>query len=204
MPQTEPASAPDFVAFQKRIEQLKNPTVIDILLQVEDLFDSMDLYAFKNWINGRLVEGPEIRRHWVRCAFLYPEQFMPDPFGALRLLKAGVRVYYETAMEEHYRPIDIDNPPRGPRKPHHRKVWIIHFLIPRRLLDDISDQTLEAFKDIVNVDDLLDKQDQKEASEQNEGGPGGGENLGGEPILPVPPPGTGTANEQPPAPGPAQ
>lgn len=168
MPLNNSKISSEYLTIQKRLEQLKNPTVIDILLQIEDILDSMDLYAFKNWINGKLVEGPEIRRHWVKIALLYPESLMPDPLGGMRLIKSGIKVYYEKASEEYYKPIDITNPPRGPRKPEKKTVWVVTMVIPRRLVDDMFDQTLEDYDDIVDTDDIMDNENTEDKEENSD------------------------------------
>ncbi len=43
-----------------------NQKLLDMLLEVEGVFDRLDLYAYKNWIDGEIVSGPNIGR------FLYP------------------------------------------------------------------------------------------------------------------------------------
>jgi hypothetical protein len=69
----------------KSIEE--TPHLLDILLQVEDVLDSLDTYVFKHWINGEVVQGPKIRKFWVTISLKYDYEDMPDPRAALRLLK---------------------------------------------------------------------------------------------------------------------
>ena len=42
------------------------------LLDFERVLDDADLYAYKNWLIGELVDGPRIKRYTVTCTFLYP------------------------------------------------------------------------------------------------------------------------------------
>lgn len=77
------------------IEKLKDSDyLVDLLVQMEDVLDSLDIYVFEHWIDGEIVEGPTVRRHWVSFCLLYPRRKMPDPRAALRLLKHGVKVEF--------------------------------------------------------------------------------------------------------------
>ena len=53
-----------------------------ILKDFERVIDTLDIYVFKNWEDGELVEGPFVSRHWVECKFLWHKEKMPDPMGA--------------------------------------------------------------------------------------------------------------------------
>ena len=83
----------DKLDFWKVPEQVKNiymsEGVIATLLDYERVLDEMDIYAFRNWAIGELVEGPEIKRYSVSCVFMWPRELMPDPKGARRLLPFG-------------------------------------------------------------------------------------------------------------------
>ena len=61
-------------------------TLLDMLLEVEKVLDSCDLYAYANWKKGEVLEGPTLERHWVNVKLLYPYNDMPDPEGAKRLI----------------------------------------------------------------------------------------------------------------------
>ena len=39
------------------------------LMDFERVLDELDLYAFKNWILGELVQGPDIGKYKVGCLF---------------------------------------------------------------------------------------------------------------------------------------
>ena len=73
---------------------------LNTLLDFERVLDEMDMYAFKNWILGELVAGPEISRYKVSCTFMWPENLMPDPRGGKRLLPFDCEVKYKkTSMK---------------------------------------------------------------------------------------------------------
>jgi hypothetical protein len=124
-----------------------SPQLLDYLLACEDVMDSYDVYCFKNWYSGVVVEGPIVRRHWVAMHLLYPHETMPDPRGALRLIKHGVTVTFEKAMQQ-----AADG---GADVPH----WMIKMEFPRRLLGQMNAAELDFYEDDVDVDDVEDAQD---------------------------------------------
>ena len=51
-----------------KIEEVsKTNTLLDMLLEFEKTLDKIDLYAFKNWMKGEVLEGPTVGRHYVNC-----------------------------------------------------------------------------------------------------------------------------------------
>ena len=54
-------------------------SLLDMLLEFEKTLDSLDLYAFKNWMKGEILEGPKLKRHFVNVKLMYPYKDMPDP-----------------------------------------------------------------------------------------------------------------------------
>ena len=57
-----------------------------MLLEFEKTLDSLDLYAFANWDEGEVLEGPTLGRHHLTVKLMYPHAKMPDPDGAKRLM----------------------------------------------------------------------------------------------------------------------
>ncbi len=115
--------------------------LLDILIEFEAVLDSLDLYTFKNWFEGEIASGPWLRRYWVEVTLKYKHEEMPDPSGAMRLLKHGARVSYELAEEtvpvEIESPEDIDQQTQK-AKTEEIKAWLIHVKIPRRFIEDME------------------------------------------------------------------
>jgi hypothetical protein len=40
-------------------------TSLEILMQIDKFLDEFGIYAYKNWMEGEIVSGPEVERHWV-------------------------------------------------------------------------------------------------------------------------------------------
>lgn len=151
------------------LEKLEDSThLLDILVGLENILDSLDIYVFSNWVDGDVVEGPIVRRHWVTFSLLYPYHKMPDPRAALRLLKHGVQVEFDKVkQEEDATPIAKAQEPAQPSN------WIVRITVPRRLLDTAEEVDLDIYDDEVNPEDVtaakdvgLDNESQYQADEQ--------------------------------------
>lgn len=114
---------------------------LNMLLDFERVIDSLDIYAFPNWIYGELVEGPEIQKYWVRCKFMWPKSKMPDPNGAKRLLSYGAKVTFQQSTVE--APVAIKNPNdyrSGSKKGKlvNIPIWYVDITLPKILLKEIK------------------------------------------------------------------
>lgn len=131
---------------------------LNVLLDFERVLDELDLYAFKNWIKGELVEGPVISRYWISCKFMWPKAMMPDPRGAERLLPYGCKITY--AKEEIKIPVKIEDPTDfrddGTRKAKLEsvKIWIVEISMPQELIADIEQGSIEIAGEEVDLEDL--------------------------------------------------
>jgi hypothetical protein len=151
------------------LERLEDSSyLLDILLQCENVLDSLDCYVYASWIDGEVVEGPIVRRHWVTFSLRYPHRKMPDPRAALRLLKAGVQVEFNSVKRQ-----QAGKPGHKDGEPDKDTDWLVKITIPRRLLDQIEGADLEAYDDEVNPDDVeaakdigLDDESQYQSDEQ--------------------------------------
>lgn len=141
------------------IEALKrlddSPDLVDIMISIEDYLDRNDIYAFKNWILGELVDGPIVMPYWIKVTFKWDYKKMPDPGGALRLLPHGTQVEYTLDYEEVPQPIKSpsDYQP-GTHKPKIKKekVWVVDMMIPRKFIEDIDSEIIDLYDD--RVDDM--------------------------------------------------
>jgi hypothetical protein len=147
----------------KAIDRLeKHESLIDIMIQIEDFLDGLDIYAFKNWFDGEVVDGPHVKRYWVSITISWPYQDMPDPQGAIRLLRhnAKVKFYKQTELQ----PVEIEDPSDfagQSNRPKKKKVqkWYVDIIIPRRFIED-TEEDLDLYDDEVDIDDIADAEDQ--------------------------------------------
>ena len=145
---------------------------------------------------GELVNGPQITRYQVSCTFMWPSDLMPDPKGAKRLIQIGCKVrFYKTKIKM---PVEIksnDDYMPGTHYPRlvNRNVWMVDIAMPKDLISDIKQGSVEISNQLIDLDDLetayqreLDKQllQQSGSSDsESEGGDSGeaveGEEFGG-------------------------
>lgn len=127
------------------------------LLDFERVLDELDIYAFKNWEIGELVEGPDIGKYKVGCIFMWPEKMMPDPRGAKRLLPFDCEVNYQKKMMKI--PIKITKPADYIPGTHKAKiiekpVWLVEIVMPKSLLDEIRTGSIEMQDEEIDLEEL--------------------------------------------------
>ena len=142
------------------------------LLDFERVLDEADLYAFKNWEVGELVEGPDIGRYSVKCTFMWPKKLMPDPRGAKRLMNIGCNLVF--AKSKIRVPIEVKDYedfvpgtkyPKAVTKP----VWFVRIEIPLELMDDIKEGSIDLADqtiDLEEIEDAYNKDLEKEGAQQ--------------------------------------
>ena len=127
------------------------------LLDFERVLDELDVYAFKNWQIGELVQGPTVSKYKVSCIFLWPENLMPDPRGGRRLLPFDCEVKYKkTTMKM---PIKIEDP--ADYRPGtkiarivEKKIWLVEITMPKSLMNDIHTGSVELEDQEIDLENL--------------------------------------------------
>jgi hypothetical protein len=149
---------------------------IQSLLDFERVLDELDMYAFRNWQLGELVEGPTVGRYSVSCIFMWPEKLMPDPRGARRLLPFDCKVKFKKTRIKI--PIKIEDPDDfipGTKKARliEKPVWLVEITMPKSLMNDIRTGSVELEDQDIDLQDLdqayeedLDQQEYKDQDEQ--------------------------------------
>jgi hypothetical protein len=127
------------------------------LLDFERVLDQIDLYAFKNWELGELVQGPEIGRYTVTCTFLWLKENMPDPSGAKRLLPFDCTVKYKlTSMEVPTKIKSYDDFKPGTKKPKliEKDIWLVEITMPKDLISDVHTGSVELEGQDIDLEEL--------------------------------------------------
>ena len=141
------------------------------LLDFERVLDQSDLYAFKNWELGELVSGPIVNRYTTSAMFMYPEKLMPDPSGAKRLLRIGCNIKFKKTKIKV--PVEIKTPDDYKAGTHYpklaeRNVWLILIEMPKELMDDIREGSVELAGQTVDLSDLDDAYNEDLDQEAND------------------------------------
>lgn len=159
---------------EKSFRQLNAQNMQGTLIQFEDFLDSSHLYAFRNWIDGAVWDGPNVKRYWISVTLKYPYDKMPEPKGGMRLVNMGAYITYTLSSEKV--PATVDGPDDlDPitRKPKEEEVdiWLIEICVPRRFVQD-------AIEDEMDVE--IEQEPKTEESEETpEEGTAPGPGLGG-------------------------
>jgi len=146
-------------------------SALQILMDFSRTLDELDVFAYKNWLLGELVEGPTIGRYDVSCIFLWPEHLMPDPRAGKRLLPFGCKVRYKkTTMQVPVKVEDPDDFRPNTKKPRiiEKPIWLVEIVIQKDLMDDIQAGSVEVADETIDLADLdlayeedLEDQEQK-------------------------------------------
>jgi hypothetical protein len=181
----------DFVSIVNTIKGIMTSDgSMSVLLDYERVLDDADVYAFKNWKLGELVQGPETGRYSVSCTFMWPYKLMPDPRACKRLMTLGCECYYGIkTLEVPIEVKDYDDFVQGTMFPKmiKRKVWLVKIDIPLELMDDIKEGSIDLADktvDLSEIDDAYDDDLDKEDAKQKDQLPAA--NLGLGPMPPGP------------------
>ena len=184
----------DFVSIVSSIKGVfTSDGTMSTLLDFERVLDEADLYAFKNWLLGELVQGPDIGKYSVTCVFMWPYKLMPDPRGAKRLATIGCDVAF--AKSRIKVPVEVKNYEdfvQGTRYPkmEERPIWFVQIRMPKELMNDIKEGSIDLADQTIDLEEIdnayeddLDKQDggdQDAQAPMDMGAP-----LGAPPASPV-------------------
>lgn len=138
---------------------MTSDSIIETLIDFERVLDEADIYAFRNWAIGELVDGPIIKRYDIICTFMWPKKMMPDPRGAKRLLPLGCKIGYKKTKIKV--PIQVKAPDDfqpGSNYPKliDREVWIVNISIPKHLINDIKEGSVDIADRTIDLEDLED------------------------------------------------
>jgi hypothetical protein len=132
-------------------------SALSTLMDFERVLDELDLYVFKNWKDGELVEGPVYEKYFVSCTFMWPYKMMPDPRGGERLLSYDCEVYYSKDQLEY--PVKVKDPDDfepGGKMPKMAKtpVWLVNIVMPKKLMQEIQQGSLELESATLDIEDI--------------------------------------------------
>ena len=132
---------------------------LQTMMDIERVMDSLDIYAFKNWKKGELVEGPIRKKHWVEATFMWPKKSMPDPDGAKRLLGYNAKVtFQESKLSTPIKIEDYSDFRPGTKKAKLREdpVWLVKVKLPVELIKEFKDGYLEIEGSEVDLQEIDD------------------------------------------------
>ena len=126
--------------------------MLDLLIEFEDVLDKINLYAYKNWSKGIVVEGPNIDRYWVDVTLMYDKKSMPDPSAVERLLLKDCKIKWTQDIFKSARrvktPEDFETVTRNGRifrrsKIDESPIWLVNIKMPRKFIEDVKDDIIQ-------------------------------------------------------------
>lgn len=150
----------DFVSIVSTVKGIfTSDGSMSLLLDFERVLDEADIYAYKNWSIGELVSGPNNGRYTVSCIFMWPYKLMPDPAGIKRLLVIGCDVDMDKGeIEVPVEVLDYEDFVPGTRYPkmHERKVWFVKITVPKDLMNDLKEGSIDLADQTIDLQELED------------------------------------------------
>ena len=134
-----------------------------VLLDFERVLDEADLYAYKNWELGELVQGPIVKKYSVNCIFMWPLKLMPNPKGAKRLVNLGCKLKFKkTKIRVPIEIKDYEDYVPGTRYPKMiwRQIWLVMIEMPKELMNEIREGSIDLAGQTVDLQELDDSYDE--------------------------------------------
>jgi hypothetical protein len=130
---------------------------LNTLMDYERVLDEMNLYAFKNWKMGELIEGPMVGKYRVSCKFMWPFGLMPDPAGAERLLIFGAKIKWGKDWLEY--PVKVksaDDFQSGTKMPKmaRKQIWTVEINLPKSLIKTVQMGSEDILNNELNLDEI--------------------------------------------------
>lgn len=117
----------------------KDNGILEMLIEFERTLDNLEIFAYKNWILGELVDGPHVGRYWFNTVWMFPMAMMPDPNAGLRLTKIGAKVSFKKGVFS--KPVKVHGPedwadPTSKRaKMAEHDVWLVTIELPIKYIN---------------------------------------------------------------------
>jgi hypothetical protein len=191
--------SPDWAEIVENINGIMtSDSTIETILDFERVLDEADIYAYENWEYGELVDGPTINRYDVAATFMWPQKLMPDPRAGKRLISLGCGIKFKKTKIKV--PITVKSPDDFEGGTHYPKlvdqrVWLINIVIPKDLLNDIREGSIDIAEQSIELEDLdsayeedYDKTEVDDEEDQGGGMPGMGAPMPGGDLGAMPPP----------------
>ena len=177
----------DILDVIRNIDDLyENNTSMSVLKDFERVIDELDMYVYENWEDGELAYGPQVDRHWITAAFMWPRDKMPNPVAAKRLLDLGCKVKYEKSHVIEPRKIrtpDDIRPGTKKGKLDHKPIWIVEIAMPKKVAFDMYKGYMDKMKNEADEESGIKEVNAPQAP----GGAAAGAPAGGAPATGAPP-----------------
>ena len=152
----------------------ESDSILNVLIDFEGVLDHLDVYAYENWEQGEVVQGPDLEKYWVTVTLMYPKKLMPNPDGALRIIERGGKVLF--GEDTYLKPVKISKPAdMETRKkpftddPHEQEmrpklvkipIWLVKITLPRKFVNSQSSEKIRVADTELDLDAVTSAYDQ--------------------------------------------
>lgn len=170
----------DIIDVIKNLQTLgDNNSAFKVLKDFERVLDALDIYVFKNWDEGELIEGPNVNRYTVTCKFMWALDEMPDPEGAKILHEYGCEVQYQKTnilIPRKIKEPDDYRPGTKKGKIDAHPIWVVSIEMPKKLMQDVhvgrdnkeNNRMAELMRYSTKEDSAFNLQPQEESSNETQ------------------------------------
>ena len=115
--------------------------IVETIVNLEKVLDDVNMYAYKNWALGEIVDGPHVTKYDTSATFMWEKQEMPDPEAGKRILNIGGKVRYKKDVKLTPRKIESYadyRPGTKKAKLDEIPVWLVEITIPNQVIEDFN------------------------------------------------------------------
>lgn len=162
--------------------------MLDMAMEVAAFLDQIGAFAFKNWIDGEVIDGPKRDKFFIKIKLMFPTNVIPDPSVIERLenLKCKTELkkdIYRRVIHVRERDTDQMNNRNGfEKRLVEHNVWVLTLMIPERYLPLDGNTVFKIDDEYHNYNDLEaiyinNEKEQLETEDSDIGGDEGGFDL---------------------------
>jgi hypothetical protein len=118
--------------------------VVEHVVNMEKVLDDVNVYAYKNWSKGELVDGPHVTKYDTTAVFMWEQSEMPDPDAGKRITNIGGTVEYKKDIKltpRKVRSYDDFRPSTRKAKLDEIPVWLVKITVPNQIIEDFNAET---------------------------------------------------------------
>ena len=118
--------------------------IVETIVNMEKVLDDVNVYAYKNWSLGEIVDGPHTTKYDTTATFMWKQNQMPDPEAGKRIINVGGQVEYKRDVKLTPRKIKSYSdyrPGTKKAKLDEIPIWLVKITLPNQIIEDFNAET---------------------------------------------------------------
>ena len=116
-----------------------SPHLLDILIEFENVLDTIGVYAYSGWFDGEVIVGPIIKKYYITVSLQYTS--LPDPEAVRRMMAKKFIVVME---------------PEDKEKKSKNKPWTVKISMPKSMFSSLSLDSFQEYAEDTDIDNVVD------------------------------------------------